>query len=169
MPACELARKLVIAAPADHKFHFIVRLKDFQIFEIERFALAGIRALHIHDFHDATRNPLQWPLSAGLDQYLVAAFEHSLHQWNQLALLEHGLAASDLNQSRSWAQALNFFEDLLGRHFLTTVKTIFGIAPRAAQITARQPHEYAWHAGVCRFALQRLVNFSDLHKAALSF
>src|SRR4051794_20995023 len=122
MPAREVARELVIAAATDHKFDFVVRLQDFEIFDMESVALTRVRTLHINDLHNTSRNPLQWPFAAGFDQYLVAGLKHSLHERNQFSFLQHGFAAGDLNQSRSWAQALNFIEDLVGRHFLATVK-----------------------------------------------
>src|SRR4051812_17543214 len=97
MPAHEVARKLVIVAPTDHKLHFIMRLQDFEIFDMESVALTRVRTLHINDLHNTSRNPLQWPFAAGFDQYLVAGLKHSLHQWNQFSFLQHGLPAGDLN------------------------------------------------------------------------
>src|SRR3954471_5743706 len=133
------------------------------MFEAKRVTLTGVRTLYIHNLQHSYRNPLQWPLSACFEKHFVASLKHSMHQRNQLTLLQHRLAARDLNQPRSWAEVLNFVEDLLGSHFLAAVKTVFGVAPRAAQIATGQAHEYARHASVCRFPLQRLVNLSDLH------
>jgi len=43
--------------------------------------------------------PRQRALAAGLEQHLIASVEEVLHQRNDFALLQHGLAAGDLDQS----------------------------------------------------------------------
>src|SRR5438874_65803 len=134
VPTREIARELVIAPPADHKFDFIVRLKGFEILDVESVTLARVRALYVYDLYDTCRNPLQWPFSTGFKQDLVPRLTHSLHQWNQFALLQHWLASSDLNQSGSRAQAFDLIEHLPGCDFFPDSKTLLTIAPHAAQI-----------------------------------
>src|SRR5207245_6705139 len=80
-------------------------------------------------------------------------------------LLQHRLSTGDLDQSIGRAQTSRFIKDLLRSHLLPAVKTVFGIAPRAAQVAPGQPHEYARQPRISGFPLERLVDFGDLHRS----
>src|SRR5437868_3429386 len=54
-------------------------------------------------------------------------------------------------------------QNLLDAHLIAAMKSVRSVAPRTAQIAARQAHENAWQASACAFALNRLENFRDDH------
>ena len=75
-------------------------VERFKIFEMECVRLRReCRAFHIDDFDDLTWNTLQRTFATGFQQNIVSRLEQSLHQGNDFALLQHWLAAGDLDQS----------------------------------------------------------------------
>ncbi len=61
------AREFVVSPARDHEFDFIFPFQRFEVRQVECSALAGIRALHIHDSHHFAREHADIPFSARLD------------------------------------------------------------------------------------------------------
>src|SRR5260221_1922384 len=162
----ELPCKFIVGAAAQHELDFVVRAEYLKVLHAKRIAFAGIRALHIDNLDDIGRNPLQWPLSAGLKQNLVTIVQKALHQGNDFPLLQHRLAASDLDQATARTKPRDLVEHLFDGHFLATLERVLTLAPRATQVAPRQTHEDARQARISRFALQGFVDLSNLHSSA---
>ena len=103
-------------------------------------AFTRIGTLYVDDFDDTGGNTLQWPLSAGFEQYRIAAVEQTLHQGDDLALLQHRLAAGDLDEATG-AQARDLIQHLVDGHFAAALECVLAVAPRAAQVAPSQAHE----------------------------
>jgi hypothetical protein len=59
-------------------------------------------------------------------------------------------------------------ENLLDAHFLAAVESVRRVAPRAAQVAPREPHENARQSRPRAFSLDGTENFGDGHGAPLS-
>src|ERR1700675_2466284 len=123
------------ALQSHDELKFIVRLERFQILECEGIWFAGMWALHIDDLDDLLRDPRQGALAAGLEQHLIASIQEVFHQRDDFALLQHGLAARDLDKATG-AQTGDFAEHFLQRHLFPTVETELTVAPGAAQVAS---------------------------------
>src|ERR1700722_17512843 len=97
MPFGELPGKFVVRPAAQNELDFIVCGQCRQVLQAKRAALARVRTLHVDDLDDARRNTLQRTLSAGLEQNRVPIVQQSLHEGDDFALLQHGLAARNLD------------------------------------------------------------------------
>ena len=75
----------------------VVRFERVQVIHVERIGLAGVGTFHVHNFNHALGHMLQWPLTTGLKQHCITGPQQSLHQWYQLAFLQHRLPAGDLD------------------------------------------------------------------------
>src|SRR5580700_6097533 len=102
MFASEPVGKVVVGAAAQDKLDFVLSIQALEVLHTKRVALAGVRTFHIDDLDDSGRNPLQRALSAGLKQNFVTAVQEPLHQRHDIALLQHGFATGDLNQTTTW-------------------------------------------------------------------
>src|SRR5213080_1635275 len=60
-------------------------------------------------------------------------------------------------------EMLDFIENLFRSHLSSAIEAVFGVAPNAAKITACQPHKHARHSSIGGLALERFVDFGDLH------
>src|ERR1019366_994987 len=167
----KVAGEFVVGAVGQDELEFIVRPERFQILEREGVGFAGVRTLHIDDLDDLLRNARQGPFAAGLDQHLVVGVQKLLHQGDDFALLQHGFAAGDLDQSASRTQPGDFAEHFLQRHFFPTVETELAVTPGAAQVASGQTHKDAGQSGIRRFTLERFVDLGDLHEepSAISY
>ena len=93
----------------------------------------------------------------GMGSY-VGRFEQAIHEGVHVVLQER-FAAGDLDE-RTFI-SLDFGHDFVDRPFGSLVKRVRRIAPRAAQIARREPHEHAWLAGPRRLALDRVEDLVD--------
>ena len=157
----KVAGEFVVGAVCQDELDFVVWLERFQILECEGVWFAGVRTLHVDDLDDLFRDPRQDSFAAGLEQHLIASVQEVLHQRDDFPLLQHGLAARDLDQSTG-AQAGDFAEHFLQRHLFPAVETELAVTPGAAQVASGQTHENAGQAGICRFALERFIDFGYL-------
>src|ERR1051326_3159695 len=109
----------------------------------------------------SSRHIFQRALATGLKQESVPATEQALHQRHQFALLQHRLSASEFNQACR-SKFKHFLFDLFRRHLSASSKSVFTIAPGAAEIARSKPDEDARHARERRFSLNRTIDFYDL-------
>src|SRR5580698_7604586 len=143
VPVSELLRELVVDAAAQDKFNFVVRGQGLEIFLAKSSARARVRTLHVDDLDDPGWNPLQWPLPTSLEQDAVAVVEEMLHQGDNFALLQHGLAAGDLDQPAAGTQPRNFVENRFEGHLAPALEGVFAVAPGTSQIASGKTHEHA--------------------------
>lgn len=97
--ANEIAGVLVILTRGENELQFVARREGGEILQAETQVLAAAWALDVHDLVDLARDEFQWTLAAGFQQKFVAAGKKLLHEGDQLALLQHGLAAGDLDEA----------------------------------------------------------------------
>ena len=142
----EVARELVIGAVGEHELHLVAPGKCVQVLTAKSIRRARVRTLHVHDLVDLFRHTGEQALATGLQQHGIAAVHESLHQRHQFALLQHRLAAGDLDKPHR-RKPLHFRQNLICRHFATAGKGVLRITPRAAQVTAGKPHKDARQAG----------------------
>src|SRR5664279_3380951 len=154
----EVAGEVVVRAVGQDELEFIMRPKRLQILGREGIRFARVRTLYVNNLDNVLRDARQGTLAAGLEQYLVVGVQKLLHHGDDFALLQHWLAAGDLDQSAERTQTGDFAEDFLQRHLFSTGETEFTVAPGAAQVASSQTHEDAGQSGIRRFALQRFVD-----------
>ena len=160
----KLPRKLVVGPAAQHKFDFVMRPQS-----ASRFSMQNVSPSPESGHFTSTilmhsrRNPLQRPLSAGLEQHLIAVVQQTLHQRHHFPLLQHGLAAGNLNQTaaglrRRLRPALPQRPSCARPETCIRCRTTntADCIPSAAQTHKAGPR-------IGRLALNRFVDFSDLH------
>ena len=162
----EIAREIIIPAAGNHKLDFVIAADRFEICRVKGFRLARIRALHVHDLDDLAGQHADEPFAARLDHYRIACGEELFGQLRRFRLQQR-FAARDLDK-RNAPGAISGERAYLREHFVhavlcASVKRVRRVAPRAAQIAARQTHEYARQSRAGAFPLNGLENFGDLH------
>ena len=93
----KVAGKFVVRSSGEHKLDLVLFSKGFEILNAKGIGLAGVGAFHVHDFNDPSGNLIEWALSAGFEKDLITLFQQLLHKRDQVTLLQHGLAAGDLD------------------------------------------------------------------------
>src|SRR5208282_1791504 len=144
----KVARKFVVGAVGQDELQLVVRPERLQILEGECIRLTRVRTLYVDDLDDLFRDPREWTFAAGLKQNLVVGVQKLLHQGDDFALLQHRLAAGDLDEPAGRTESSDLAEHFLQRHLASAVKAELAVAPGAAQITSSQSHEDAGQAGV---------------------
>src|SRR5260370_7639636 len=67
-----------------------------------------------------------------------------------------------------WTEVRGFVPHRVRGHLVAALEGVLTVAPRTAQIAAREAHKYARQSRVGGLPLQRLVDFGDLHGAVAS-
>src|SRR6185437_9419033 len=162
----KVARKFVIRAIGNDKLQLVGRSERIEVGNAEAATFPRCGTFHVHDLVDGFRHVLQRALAAGLDQHLITIFEELLHERHHLALLQHRLSASNFHQldrSKGTDSAQHFID----REFVSAGKGELAVAPRAAQIAPRKPHEDAWQSCEGGLALDGFVDFDETHRLGL--
>ena len=103
VPLGKVAGEFVVSAVAKHKLDFITIAERFQVLHSESIGLTRVGTFHVDNLDYSCWHSVERALAAGFKQDLVAALHQLPHQGHDLALLQHGLSARDLDQARSRA------------------------------------------------------------------
>src|SRR5277367_3666143 len=98
MTANKIASKFIVAAVCNHELDLVSLGQEFEIAHSKASTLARTRTLHIHDLVYDGWHTIQRPLAAGFNHQLISRSKQTLHQRNQLELLQQRLAAGKLDQ-----------------------------------------------------------------------
>ena len=155
----DVARELVVGAILDHELHLVVRRQPVEVAPVVLAGFAAARALDVDDLHappPARASIGRWPPVSSMHRR--AAGQQPLHQRIDV-VLQQRLAAGDLDERA--AVALDRRDHLVDRHLAPFVERVGRVAPRAAQVAGRQPHEHARAPGAGRLALNRMEDLVD--------
>src|SRR5262245_59939080 len=122
------------------------------------FRLARRRTFYIEDYRCTTVDILSRNISPSLDQDLVASIAQ-LDDERKHILLRTRPAPRHFDKLAS--EIIELRENVRERDLLTTVESVFAVAPDTPQRTARQPHKRARPSGMRRLALDRQKYFRD--------
>jgi hypothetical protein len=150
----------VVILIQNDELDLVFPFQQCQVIKTELAFLAASGAFHVNHFNDLARQLGEVALTTGFNQHTVALGKKVVRQWINF-LLQKGLASRQLHQFP--AQLADPGKYIRHRHLLPSVEGISSVAPVAAQIAARKPHEKARQARVCGLALDRFENFGDYH------
>src|SRR5579875_217285 len=171
VPGNEIAGEIIIAAAGNHEFNFVLFVQCAEVGHVESAAFAGIRAFHVDNLNDFLRQGTNKTLAAGFDQDGIA-FGRQLFRERGSFLLQQRFAAGDFHKRDAifafTGQPANLREHFVQRVFCPAVKSVFGVAPDAAEVASGEAHENARHAGTGAFALDGFENFGDDHARTLT-
>jgi len=94
----DLFRKLPVLHIGDYKLHLVLFLpKSIQVWPVISRRFTGCRALNVENDRSAVIDVLRRNISAGFDQYFIAAIAKFGDKWKHIFLCER-LAACNLDQ-----------------------------------------------------------------------
>ena len=102
-------------------------------------------------------------VAAGLEQHLVAGVEQPLPSAGSPSFCSSG--SPPVSSTSGQPQLDHPGHDVVHAHLLAAGERVRRVAPRAAQIAGRQPHEHAGPPRVRRFALDGRINLEDRQHA----
>ena len=136
MFANEVAGVLVVFARGEDELQLVARGESGEVLRAEAQMLAAAGTFDIDNFVDLARHEFERTFAAGFHQQLIVRGEKLAQEGDELAVLQHGLAAGDLDQPAGGRKALDFGEDFCVRHFVSAAEGVLGVAPGAAKIAS---------------------------------
>lgn len=159
----EVARELVVGAVGEDEFDLVVGCEGVEVLEAEAVSGgSGAGALYVDDLVDGAGDFCEGPLAAGFDHEGVVHGEEAVHEGEEIAGLEHGLAAGELDEAAG-LEGLDVGDDLVVGEGLAAGEGVLGVAPGAAQVAACEPHKDAGNASEGAFTLDRFVELDEMH------
>src|SRR5438105_4103458 len=153
-----VAGEVIVGAILDDELHLVVRREAIEVLPVVPVRLAAAGALDVDDLPHGRRNAVDRPVSSRLQHDRPARGKQPIHQRIHV-LLQQRLAARDFDEPT--LVLLHSGHDVVDRHLAPLVKRVRRIAPGAAQIARRQPHEHARFPRARRFALDRVEDLVD--------
>jgi len=159
----EVAGELVVGAIGEDEFYFVVGGEGFEVFDAEGVGgSAGAGTLYVDDFMDRAGHGCEGLFAAGLDHEGVIVCQEAVHEGQELACLEHGFAAGELDEATG-GESFDLGEDFVGSEGLAAGEGVLGVAPGAAEVAAGEADEDAGDAGEGAFALHGFVELDEVH------
>ena len=161
--ADEVTGELVVFTAGEDELDLVDGGEGVEVFHAEGAeGGAGAGAFDVDDLVDGFGDVGQGALAGGLDHEGEVAIEKGLHEGEEVAGLEHGLAAGELDQGAG-AEGLDVGEDLVVGEGFATGEGVLGVAPGAAEVAAGEPDEDAGEAGEGGLALDGFVELDEVH------
>jgi hypothetical protein len=158
----DIERVIEVSAIRDHELDLIPIAKVLEIRPEIALRLAATGTFDIENLDRSGIENAGIETAASLDKDGVALITEPGDKLATVALLDEGLAPRDFDEPA--VHGFDLPHNLINAHFAAACKSVFAVAPHAAQIAKRQPDKGARQAGKRGFTLDRMKDLGDAHE-----
>ncbi len=151
-----------VSAIRDHELDLVPIAKMLEIRPEIALRLAASRTFDIENLDRSGIENAGIETAASLDKDGVALITEPRDKLATVALLDKGLAPCDFDEVA--VHAFDPLHNLINAHVAAACKSVFAVAPYAAQIAKRQPDKGARQAGKRGFTLDRMKDLGNPHE-----
>lgn len=153
-----------VGAIRDHELDLVPIAKMLEIRPEIALRLAASRTFDIENLYRSGIENAGIETAASLDKDGMALITEPRDKLATVALLDKGLAPCDFDEVA--VHAFDPPHNLINAHVAAACKSVFAVAPYAAQIAKRQPDKGARQAGKRGFTLDRMKDLGNPHELA---